>query len=99
MPVITSDNVGNIAVLVNAQDIYLGDDGGLQVDASQEASLEMADATTGDSGAPTAVSTVSMFQTNSVAIRCERIINWMRRRTQSVAYITGVDWGGPVNTV
>jgi HK97 family phage major capsid protein/HK97 family phage prohead protease len=99
MPVITSDNVGNIAVLVNAQDIYLGDDGGITVDASQEASLEMADTTTGDSGAPTAVSSVSMFQTNSVAIRAERIINWMRRRTQSVAYITGVDWGGPVNTV
>jgi HK97 family phage major capsid protein/HK97 family phage prohead protease len=99
MPVISSDHVGNIAVLVNAQDIYLGDDGGITVDASMEASLEMADTTTGDSGAPTAVSSVSMFQTNSVAIRAERIINWMRRRTQSVAYITGVDWGGPVNTV
>jgi HK97 family phage prohead protease len=100
MPVISSDYCPPTnVVLVNASDVYLGDDGQFAVDASEEASLEMADATTGDSGVPTATSLVSMFQTNSVALRAERIINWMRRRTQSVAYLTGVDWGGPVNTV
>jgi len=41
---------------------------------------------------------VSMFQTNSVAIRAERTINWMRRRTQAVAYLTSVSWGGEVPT-
>jgi HK97 family phage major capsid protein len=100
MPVIASDHVAdNIVVLVNASDIYLADEGGVSVDASMEASIEMSDAPTGDSGAPTAATSVSMFQTNSVAIRAERTINWMRRRTQSVAYLTGVDWGGPVHTV
>jgi HK97 family phage prohead protease len=100
MPVIASDHCpATIVVLVNASDIYLGDDGQITVDASEEASLEMSDAPTGDSGAPTASQSVSMFQTNSVAIRAERVISWARRRTQSVAYITGVDWGGPVNTV
>jgi HK97 family phage prohead protease len=99
MPVIASDHTTDtIVVLVNASDIYLGDEGGIAVDASMEASIEMSDAPTGDSGAPTASTAVSMFQTNSVAIRAERIINWMRRRTVSVAYLTGVDWGGPVHT-
>lgn len=98
MPVIVSDHAGAIVVLINAQDVYLGDDGGVSVDASEEASIEMSDAPTEDSGAPTASTAVSMFQTNSVAIRAERVINWMRRRSQSVAYLTGVDWGGEVNT-
>jgi HK97 family phage prohead protease len=99
MPVLASDHVTDtIVVLVNALDIYLGDEGGIAVDASMEASIEMSDAPTSDSGAPTASTSVSMFQTNSVAIRAERIISWARRRTQSVAYLTGVDWGGPVHT-
>jgi HK97 family phage prohead protease len=99
MPVIASDYVPSaIVVLVNATDIFLGDDGGFQVDTSQEASLEMSDAPTGDSGAPTGTSLVSLWQTNSVGVRAERIINWMRARTQSVAYLTSADWGGPVHT-
>jgi HK97 family phage prohead protease len=100
MPVIASDHCpATNVVLVNASDIYLADDGGFTIDASQEASLEMSDAPTGDAGTPTAASLVSMFQTNSVALRAERVINWARRRTGSVAYLTGVDWGGAVNTV
>jgi HK97 family phage major capsid protein len=98
MPVIVSDKAGAIVVLINAQDVYLGDDGGVSVDASEEASIEMSDTPTEDAGVPTASTAVSMFQTNSVAIRAERVINWMRRRSQSVAYLTGVDWGGEVNT-
>jgi HK97 family phage major capsid protein/HK97 family phage prohead protease len=98
MPVIVSDHAGTNCTLINAQDVYLADDGQVTVDASEEASLEMSDAPTGDSGAPTAASMVSMFQTNSVAIRAERTINWARRRATSVAYITGVDWGGAVNS-
>src|SRR5262245_14255790 len=86
MPVIASDYVPSaVVVLVNTSDIFLGDDGGFQVDTSQEASLEMSDAPTHDSSTPTGASLVSMFQTNSVAVRAERIINWMRARTQSVA--------------
>ncbi|EOC8146683.1 hypothetical protein ACI5O3_005086, partial [Salmonella enterica subsp. enterica serovar Senftenberg] len=32
-------------------------------------------------------------QTNSVAIRAERWINWKRRRTAAVAVISGVNYG------
>jgi hypothetical protein len=98
--VIASDYVGTIVVLVNASDIFEADDGEISIDASREASLEMSDTPTQDSAAatPVAATLVSMFQTNSVAIRAERTINWMRRRATSVVYLTGVDWGGAVPT-
>jgi len=92
LPVIVSQYVGNQLILVNAPDIYLADDGGVAVDMSREASLEMESAPTGDSMTPTPVEMVSMFQTNSVAIRAERWINWKRRRTAAVAVITGVNY-------
>lgn len=92
LPAIVSQYVGNLLVLVNAPDIYLADDGGVAVDMSREASLEMESEPTGDSVTPTPTEMVSMFQTNSVAIRAERWINWKRRRTAAVAVITGVNY-------
>src|SRR3546814_8164351 len=41
LPVIVSQHIGNVVALANAADIFLGDDGGVQVDMSREASLEM----------------------------------------------------------
>jgi HK97 family phage prohead protease len=102
MPIISTEAVGytqdspgegRIVMLVNASDIYLADEGGIEVAMSEEASLSMDDAPTMTSDTPTAVSVVSMFQTNSVAFRAERTINWLRRRTESVAVLTGVAWG------
>jgi len=98
MPVIASDYVGDIVILLNASDIYLADDGEITVDASREASLEMSDGPAHNSITPTPASLVSMWQTNSVAIRAERTINWMRRRDPAVVYLTGVSWGGEVPT-
>lgn len=60
---------------------------------STEASLQMLDNPTNDSVTPTATSLVSMFQTNSVAFRAERTINWTRRRDTGVALIEDVAWG------
>ncbi|EIY9226013.1 phage major capsid protein [Salmonella enterica] len=93
LPVIVSQYVGNQLVLVNAPDIYLADDGGVAVDMSREASLEMESDPAGDSITPKGTELVSMFQTNSVAIRAERWINWKRRRTAAVAVISGVNYG------
>src|SRR4029077_12589065 len=98
MPVIASDYVTDIVVLANASDIYLADDGEVAIDASREASLEMSDAPAHNSITPTPAQLVSMWQTNSVAIRAERTINWLRRRDPAVVYLTGVSWGGEVNT-
>jgi HK97 family phage major capsid protein/HK97 family phage prohead protease len=99
MPVIVSDYIpAGTVVLANASDIYLADEGGIQVDMSREASLEMADNPAHNSGTPTgATSLVSMFQTNSVAFRVERFINWARRRPSAVAILTGATWGAAVD--
>ena len=100
LPVLVSEFVpsvtaGGYVALVNASDIYLGDEGGIAVDLSREASLEMDTAPSGDSDTPTASEMVSMFQTNSVAFRAERTINWMKRRTSAVALLEDVNWGDP----
>lgn len=98
LPVITSEYVpsptaGDYIFLVNASDIYLADEGGFNVDMSTEASLQMDDAPTQSSIATvTATSVVSMFQTNSVAFRAERTMNWAKRRTSAVAGIDTVNY-------
>lgn len=96
LPVIVSQYVpSDTVILVNASDIYLADDGGVAVDSSREASLQMDNAPTQNSTTPTPTTTVSMFQTNSVALRAERYITWRRRRASAVAVITDVAWGSP----
>ena len=101
MPVIVSDYIpSGTVVLANANDIYLADEGGIQVDMSREASLEMADNPAHDSDTPTgATSLVSLWQTNSVGFRVERFINWARRRPSAVAILTGATWGAPATPV
>ncbi|GEP06428.1 phage major capsid protein [Methylobacterium oxalidis] len=99
IPVVTSEYVpAGVVAMLNASDIYMADDGGIAVDMSREASLQMDNAPTMDSVTPTAASVVSMFQTNSVAFRAERTLNWMRRRDSAVQYLTGVAWGDEPET-
>lgn len=98
IPVIVSnfvptDSTGSLVILVNAQDVFIADDGTVTIDASREASLQMDNAPTNDSPTPTATALVSMFQTNSVALRAERYINWMKRRAQAVQFLDRVNWG------
>lgn len=93
LPVIVSEHASDNVTLVNASDIYLADDGEVAVDMSTEASLQMLDNPTNSSTAPTPTTMVSMFQTNSVAFRAERTINWRKRRASAVAVISGVSWG------
>lgn len=97
LPVIVSNGVphstsaGSILALIKADEILMADEGGIAIDTSTEASLLMDSApTTQTSATPTGSSVVSMFQTNSIAIRCERIINWARRRTYGVGYIDNI---------
>lgn len=98
IPVITSNYVptttaGSLVILANASDIWLADDGQVVIAASTEASLQMDGAPTNSAGGPTATTVVSMFQTDSVALRAERFINWQKRRAQAVAVLDEVKWG------
>lgn len=87
LPVITSETAGNLIVLANESEILMADDGGVTLDVSREASLEMS--TTPDGSGQM----VSLWQNNMVGLRAERFINWKRRRPQAVAYISGADYG------
>ena len=99
IPVITSQYAanasggGNLVIAVNAQDIFLSDDGQVTIDASREASLQMLDNPTNNSATANPTTMVSMWQTNSVALRAERFINWSKRRTDAVVYMDDVNWG------
>lgn len=97
LPVITSmsanvtasPDAGDLMVLANAPEILMADDGQIEIDASREATIEQSTAPVGDAAAGTAQTQnmVSMFQSNSVAIRATRFINWKKRRTTAVAFI------------
>jgi hypothetical protein len=94
MPVIASEGVpatggsptdGGLIILAKAGDILLADQGGVQIDASREATLQMDDAP--DSPATSSTNLISMFQHNMTAIRAEREINWKKRRSTAVQFI------------
>ena len=93
LPVLVSEHIGDYVVLVNASDIYIGDEGGFSVDFSREASLQMDD----NPDNPTTDSTVlvSLWQRNLVGFLAERTINWAKRRSSSVQVISDVAWGVP----
>jgi HK97 family phage major capsid protein len=83
-----SPDSGRMIILAKQSDIMLAE-GGLEIDASREASVEMTDVPTGDAAAGTAGTTslVSMFQSKSVAVRATRFVNWKKKRSTAVAFI------------
>lgn len=75
-------------ILLKPSDIYKIGDRGVEVTLSTEAAIEMDSAPAGASDTPTAnTSVVSMFQTDSVAIKVVRPLNYAKRRASAVAYI------------
>lgn len=83
---------GAILALIDEAEIFLADDGSVTVDASEQASIEMSDTPNGSSNPtvqPSDVNLVSMWQTNSIALRAERFIWWGKRRTGAAQWIDG----------
>ncbi|MAS10307.1 phage major capsid protein [Salinisphaera sp.] len=88
LPVVVSEYVtaGDI-YLVDADNIYWATDGGIELSMSDQASIEMNDSPDGTG------SLVSLWQNNLSAFRVEQRLNWMPRRANSVARITGAAYG------
>lgn len=93
-PVIVSGNVdyaedspqeGDNIIFLNPSDILLADDGGVTIDLSREASVQMSDSPDDPASASTVM--VSAFQQNLVLIRAERYVNWLKARDAAVQYI------------
>jgi HK97 family phage major capsid protein/HK97 family phage prohead protease len=92
IPVIVSNNVGNRIILVHAPSVLFADDGGVSIDVSREASVQM-DSAPDSPGTSTTV-LVSLWQNNLVGLRAERWITWKLARTAAVRYITAAAYVG-----
>jgi HK97 family phage major capsid protein/HK97 family phage prohead protease len=100
LPVIVSENIpaeggspaGNRIILLKPSEILVADEGGVVIDVSREASVQMN--TTPDDPASASTVMVSAWQNNLVFIRAERYLNWLRRRTAAVVVIEGAVYVG-----
>lgn len=66
--------------LVDGSQIALMDEGASQLAVSRDATIQLLDNPSSSSATGTPANAVSMFQTNTVAIRSTQWINWMLRR-------------------
>lgn len=102
LPVVVSQNAliagspqfGQMIVLLFPKEILLADDGGVAIDISDQTALEMLDNPTNTStGSTVATSMVSMYQTESVAVKAVRYLNWVKRRSSAAAFIQAANYG------
>jgi HK97 family phage major capsid protein/HK97 family phage prohead protease len=93
---ITSQAAGGNVIALQPSLILYADDGGVTIDASQEASLQMDSAPMSPSDATTVY--VSLWQTNTVGLRAERFINWNKANANAVKYLTATAWPAPTGT-
>lgn len=92
----TGDNINEAhVILLKPSDIYKIGDGGVEVSVSRDATIEQADNPAGATDTPVAQANypVSMFQSESTAIKVVRSINFAKRRTSAVAYVGDASWG------
>jgi HK97 family phage major capsid protein/HK97 family phage prohead protease len=85
----------NVVGLVGSQ-ILMADDGGVTIDVSREASVQMDTAPMNPADA-TVVMT-SLWQNNLVGLRAERYITWKRASANAVKYLTGAVYVPPTPT-
>jgi HK97 family phage major capsid protein/HK97 family phage prohead protease len=81
---ITSQSAGTTVALVQPSQILYADDGGVSIDVSREASLQMDTALDNPPLATTLLT--SLWQMNLVGLRAERFINWKKARAGVVQY-------------
>ena len=91
--IITSQAASALVVALQPQLILYADEGGVTIDASREASLQMDSAP--DSPATATTVTVNLWQHNLVGLRAERFANWKRAHAKAVKYLTAAAYPAP----
>ncbi len=76
LAVIESETAGDVIALLKPSELYLADDGDVQIDTSNEATIDI----DGEKS--------NLFQENKFAMRVERCITWAKRRLMASAYIS-----------
>lgn len=98
-PVIASENVPSVGnspadgtpiIFLLPREIMLADDGQVVIDASNQASVQMD--TAPDSPPSASTNMVSLWQMNMTGLRAERWINWLKRRSTAVGYISNANY-------
>ena len=84
--VVTSSAAAQMIIGVQPSLVLYADDGGVTIDASREASIQMDSAPAAPPDATTVF--VSLWQANLVGLRAERFINWKRANANAVKYLT-----------
>jgi HK97 family phage major capsid protein/HK97 family phage prohead protease len=95
--VVTSQAAGTNVIALQPDLVLYADDGGVTIDASREASLQMDSAPMSPTDATTVF--VSLWQNNLVGLRAERFINWKRSMTNAVKYLTAAAYPAPTEVL
>lgn len=99
IPVVASQNIvatggsptdGFPIVAINAPEVLVADDGGVSIDISREASLQMDSAP--DSPETASTTMVSLWQRNYIGIKAERFVTWKVGRTGAVQFISSAKY-------
>ena len=93
---VTSQAAGTNVIALQPALVLYADDGGVTIDASEQASLQMDSAPASPADATTVY--VSLWQTNTIGLRAERFINWAKASTNAVKYLTATAWPSPSGT-
>jgi HK97 family phage major capsid protein len=102
VPVVTSryvpaDSSGSAVILLDAQQILFAG-GPVEIATATHATVEMLDNPTNNSATGTATTLVSLWQTNSAALRVERFVSWQVARPEAVAWLSGVNYAATAST-
>ncbi len=98
-PVVASEGVPSVGsspadgtpiIFLLPREIMLADDGQVVIDASNQASIQLD--TAPDSPPTASTNMVSLWQMNMTGLRAERWINWLKRRSTAVAYISNANY-------
>jgi HK97 family phage prohead protease/HK97 family phage major capsid protein len=92
---VTSQAAGANVIAVQPALVLYADEGGVTIDASQEASLQMDSAPASPADATTVF--VSLWQTNTIGLRAERFVNWQKANANAVKYLTATAWPAPAS--
>lgn len=76
LPVIESETAADVIALIKPSELYLADDGVVEIAFSDQATIDMG-----------ATKLINLWQQNMTAIRAERHITWAKRRVTAAAYI------------
>jgi HK97 family phage major capsid protein len=101
LPAIASENIpatggspadGYPIILLKASEILLADDGGVNIDVSREAVVQLD--TTPDSPPIGTTVYTSLWQTNQLGIKAELFVTWAKRRATAVQFIQNAKYIG-----